>query len=229
MLAEPRHEPKVRQGVTTEVIGVDGNAYAPFPLARRPARLRRPQRAASTACPTSRSTGRPSPSTSPRYDGARARQRRLHRRQLRRCGSRRSAGTRSRPTTRTLDRISARCCARRWRTGRSACRRASTTRRAPTPRPAELAALAGGGARLGGFYHTPRPLPAGRRLPGPVPRGDRDRAPGRIARPHHALLPPGDVPRPARADARRSSTTRGPRASTSPSTSTRTSGRARGC
>ena len=31
VLAEPLHEPKVRQGVTTEVIGVDGNAYAPFP------------------------------------------------------------------------------------------------------------------------------------------------------------------------------------------------------
>ena len=30
MLAEPRHEPKVRQGVTTEVVGVDGNSYAPF-------------------------------------------------------------------------------------------------------------------------------------------------------------------------------------------------------
>src|SRR5918999_3521675 len=30
LLAEPRHEPKVRQGVTTELIGVDGNAYAPF-------------------------------------------------------------------------------------------------------------------------------------------------------------------------------------------------------
>jgi N-acyl-D-amino-acid deacylase len=30
MLAEPRHEPKVRQGITTEVIGVDGNSYAPF-------------------------------------------------------------------------------------------------------------------------------------------------------------------------------------------------------
>ena len=30
MLAEPAHEPKVRQGVTTEVIGVDGNSYAPF-------------------------------------------------------------------------------------------------------------------------------------------------------------------------------------------------------
>jgi N-acyl-D-amino-acid deacylase len=30
ILAEPRHEPKVRQGVTTEVIGVDGLSYAPF-------------------------------------------------------------------------------------------------------------------------------------------------------------------------------------------------------
>jgi len=30
ILAEPRHEPKVRQGVTTELVGVDGNAYAPF-------------------------------------------------------------------------------------------------------------------------------------------------------------------------------------------------------
>jgi N-acyl-D-amino-acid deacylase len=30
ILDEPHHEPKVRQGVTTEVIGVDGNSYAPF-------------------------------------------------------------------------------------------------------------------------------------------------------------------------------------------------------
>jgi N-acyl-D-amino-acid deacylase len=30
MLAEPEHEPKVRQGITTELIGVDGNSYAPF-------------------------------------------------------------------------------------------------------------------------------------------------------------------------------------------------------
>ena len=30
MLAEPDHEPKVRQGVTTELIGIDGNSYAPF-------------------------------------------------------------------------------------------------------------------------------------------------------------------------------------------------------
>ena len=31
LLAEPRHEPKVRQGVTSEVIGVDGLSYAPTP------------------------------------------------------------------------------------------------------------------------------------------------------------------------------------------------------
>src|SRR6266511_1792983 len=30
ILAEPRHEPQVRQGITTEVFGVDGNSYAPF-------------------------------------------------------------------------------------------------------------------------------------------------------------------------------------------------------
>ena len=30
MLEKPRHEPKVRQGVTTELIGIDGNSYAPF-------------------------------------------------------------------------------------------------------------------------------------------------------------------------------------------------------
>ena len=30
ILAEPRHEPKVRQGVTTEMVGVDGNGFAPF-------------------------------------------------------------------------------------------------------------------------------------------------------------------------------------------------------
>jgi N-acyl-D-amino-acid deacylase len=33
ILADPRHEPKIRQGVTTEVIGVDGLSYAPIRLA----------------------------------------------------------------------------------------------------------------------------------------------------------------------------------------------------
>jgi len=30
ILAEPGHEPKVHQGVTTEIVGVDGNSFAPF-------------------------------------------------------------------------------------------------------------------------------------------------------------------------------------------------------
>jgi len=30
ILAHPEHEPKVRQGVTTELHGIDGNSYAPF-------------------------------------------------------------------------------------------------------------------------------------------------------------------------------------------------------
>lgn len=30
ILSQPRHEPKVRQGITTELIGVDGNSYAPM-------------------------------------------------------------------------------------------------------------------------------------------------------------------------------------------------------
>ena len=30
ILGEPRHEPKVRQGITTELVGIDGNSAAPF-------------------------------------------------------------------------------------------------------------------------------------------------------------------------------------------------------
>ena len=30
MLREPHHLPKVRQGVTTELVGIDGNSFAPF-------------------------------------------------------------------------------------------------------------------------------------------------------------------------------------------------------
>ncbi len=98
MLAEPRHEPKVRQGVTTELIGVDGNAYAPFPSREDLRRVRRPQRRPRRPARASPTTGRRSPSTSHRYDRRDLGQRRLRRRQQRRSGSRPSAGTRSRPT-----------------------------------------------------------------------------------------------------------------------------------
>ena len=39
ILADPRHEPKVRQGVTTEVVGIDGLSYAPIRDRRRLAEL----------------------------------------------------------------------------------------------------------------------------------------------------------------------------------------------
>ena len=41
LLSEPEHEPKVRQGITTELIGVDGNSYAPFQVAGRLQAVRR--------------------------------------------------------------------------------------------------------------------------------------------------------------------------------------------
>ena len=30
ILSQPEHQPKVSQGITTEIVGVDGNSYAPF-------------------------------------------------------------------------------------------------------------------------------------------------------------------------------------------------------
>jgi N-acyl-D-amino-acid deacylase len=39
ILAEPQHEPKVRQGVTTEIIGIDGLSYAPVRSAEELGRL----------------------------------------------------------------------------------------------------------------------------------------------------------------------------------------------
>ena len=51
ILAEPTHEPKVRQGITTEVIGVDGNSYAPFASREDLDAVRRTSTRASTASP----------------------------------------------------------------------------------------------------------------------------------------------------------------------------------
>ena len=77
----------------------------------------------------------------------------------------------------------------------------------------ELAELADGGGPARRDLPHPRPVPPGRRVPGPVPRGDRDRAAVGRPGPHHPLLPPADVPRPARGDARarRRRARRGPR------------------
>ena len=64
ILADPRHEPKVRQGVTTEVIGVDGLSYAPTALAGRPRRVVRDERRPGWRAGHRRATGIRSPHTS---------------------------------------------------------------------------------------------------------------------------------------------------------------------
>ena len=53
IIGEPRHEPKVRQGITTELVGIDGNSAAPFKNPRRASSFYRvgpgPQRRSSHA------------------------------------------------------------------------------------------------------------------------------------------------------------------------------------
>ena len=198
MLAEPRHEPKVRQGVTTELIGVDGNAYAPFPHARRPADFADPQRRPRRPARHRRSTGRRSPSTSP---GTTARRRVnvayiVGNSPAPDRGHRLGRGRGRRAATRRPARDAARGDGGRARSG---CRRASTTRRAPTPRPAELAALWPRRARSSAASTTRHVrYPLGDGFLDPFREAIEIGRRGGVARPHHALLPSGDVPGPAR-------------------------------
>ena len=141
MLAEPRHEPKVRQGVTTEVIGVDGNSYAPFAtqedlddfVTSTPASMAPrddPSRLGTVATTSTGSTaGQP--------------QRRLLDRQLAAADRSRRLGRRRRPTPRRAGPQAA-SSARACRKAPSGCHRASTTRRGATPRPGARRAARGG-------------------------------------------------------------------------------------
>ncbi len=193
ILAEPRHEPKVRQGVTTELIGVDGNGVCAVPGSAGPAPTSSSSTLASTAARTSRSTGRPSPgsstattagspSTSPPSSATR------------RSGSRRSAGTTCRPMPRPSP-TSGRGSARRWRTGRSGCRPGSTTRRAPTPRPRSWRRSRRWRRDLGGIYHTHVRYPLGDGFLDPfreaIEIGRRSGAPAHITHFYHRATFPG--------------------------------------
>ena len=227
ILAEPRHEPKVRQGVTTEIVGVDGNGFAPFrrredllafvELEQRP---RRPPGRSTTTGPrsarTSSATTARSASTSGRSSATR------------RCASTPSAGTTCPPTSGRS-------------TGCAGCLRESMAegavglssgldyppgslrhdrgaRRADRPRP----------AGRGGFYHSHVRYALGDRYLDPfreaIDIGRRGGAPSHITHFYHRETHPG---RPSRCS--RWSTTRAPRASTSPSTPIRPSGPARAC
>ena len=227
ILADGRHEPKVRQGVTTELVGVDGNGFAPFTSraeprgvrrarrgARRPARPRlrlddgrQLPRRATTA--RSASTSRPSSAT-------------------RSSGSPPSAGTTSRRMPPPWTGCAA-CCATRWPRARSACQLGP---RLPARRLRHDRG-AGGADRRGRpprrLLPHPRPLPARRPLPRPVPRGDRDRPAGRARPPTSPTSTTARRTPAARSRCSRWSTTRAPKGSTSRSTRTRPSGRRPGC
>ena len=213
LLAEPRHEPKVRQGVTTEVIGVDGNAFAPFARATGPRATSSASTPASTASPTSTTTGTTGRELPRALRPARSSlQHRVPRSATRSCGSTPSAGTTC-PPTRTRWTACARCSARAWRRARSASRPGWTTRRARTRRPRSSPTLTSEAGRHGGFYHTHVRYPLGDRFLDPfreaIEIGRRAEAP----EPHHPLLPPRDAspagPSDARAGRRRPR--RGPR------------------
>ena len=213
ILADPHHEPKVRQGVTTELVGVDGLSYAPFPNPsdleamvhmnagprRRPARRRRRARNGGRGR-RSRSTGRPSRTSWPVRHGTAvnvAHARRQHAAPDRGPRLGRRAGD-ARGDRATSDHDSA----RRWRRAPSGVSSGLDYPPGAYATTDELAELANEAAKLGGIYHTHVRYSPRRPLPRPVPRGDRDRPARRGAGPHHPLLPPPDVPRHARPDAR---------------------------
>ena len=190
ILADPRHEPKVRQGVTTEVIGVDGNGYAPFAdtadlasfvdlnagLDGRPevdydwdtvasyiGRYDRGQ-AVNVAVVIGNSAlriGAIGWDDTPADDRSLANMRAMLREAMAEGAFGVSSGLDYPPGS-----------------------YASTD---------ELAALTAEAAAAGGFYHTHVRYAPRRPLPRSVPRGDRDRAARRRPRPPDALLPPPDA------------------------------------
>jgi hypothetical protein len=185
ILADGRHEPKVRQGVTTELVGVDGNGFAPFE--------RREDLEAFVEL-DSGLDGRPAidydwtsvASYLGRYDATVQPQRRDPGRnsQLRIA----ALGWR---TSRPMRRPSpgcAGCSPTRWPMERSGSARARLpARRLRDDRGARRADRGGRPQRR--LLPHPRPIPARRPLPRPVPRGDRDRPARRGAGSHHPLLP----------------------------------------
>ena len=193
MLAEPRHEPKVRQGVTTELIGVDGNAYAPFP---------RHEDLEDFAVLNGGLDGRPDIAFDwstvaeylARYDG-----------------------TTSVNVAYVVGNSPLRIAALGWDEVAADARghgqpagdaargdgggrvravdRASTTRPAATPTPEELAELMAEAARLGGFYHTHVRYPLGDGFLDPfreaIEIGRRGGAPVHITHFYHRATFPG--------------------------------------
>ena len=226
ILADPRHEPKVRQGVTTEIVGVDGNGYAPF--AHRADLLDFVRlNAGLDGDPPLDYDWDTVASYLDRYDRGQAINVGIMvGNSALRIGA---IGWEDEPADeRALADMRAmlREAMEEGAFGISSGLDYPPGSYASTD---ELAALTARGGAARRLLPHPRPLSARRPLPGSVPRGDRDRPARRGAGPHHPLLSPPDAPGRAGRSCWRWSTTRGPPGRTSPSTPTRTSGPPPGC
>ena len=224
ILAEPRHEPKVRQGVTTEIVGVDGNGFAPFE--------KREDLLAFVEL-DSGLDGRPDLDYDwrtvadylARYDGTVSVNvgTLVGNSQLR-------IGALGWDDVPADDRPSIACaasCATRWPRARSASRSGLDYPPGSYATTEELAALTRTAGEAGGFYHTHVRYQLGDRYLDPfkeaIDIGRRADAPAHITHFYHRETHPGrpgGAPRPRRRRARRA-------ASMSPSTPTRRSGPAR--
>ena len=226
ILADPRHEPKVRQGVTTEIIGVDGNGYAPF--AHRADLLDFVRlNAGLDGDPPLDYDWDTVASYLDRYDRGQAINVGIMvGNSALRIGA---IGWEDEPADERALAVMRAMLREAMEEGAFGISSGLDYPPGSYASTDELAALTAEAARHGGFYHTHVRYPLGDRFLDPVPRGDRDRAARRGAGPHHPLLPPPDASRARRTRCWPWSTTRGRPGRTSPSTPTRTSGPRRGC
>ena len=210
ILADPRHEPKVRQGVTTEVIGVDGLSYAPLPsqadldaLIEMNAGLDgAPEIGAdwdSVVTYLDRFDGKVAVNIGLLIGNSALRISRLGWEDV-------AADERATADMRAMLREAMEAGALGLSSGLDYPPGAFATTD-------ELAALTNEAARARRLLPHARSLPARRPLPRSVPRGDRDRSTWRGAGPHHPLLSPTDAPGRARTAPRpgRRRARRGPR------------------
>ena len=199
ILADGRHEPKVRQGVTTELVGVDGNGFAPFE--------RREDLEAFVEL-DSGLDGRPAidydwtsvASYLDRYDGTVS----LNVATLVGNSQLRIAalGWDDVPAdAAALDRMRG-VLADAMADGAFGLSSGLDYPPGGYATTEELAALTEEAGRHGGFYHTHVRYPLGDRYLDPFREAIEIGRRAERAGPHHPLLPPRDAPRRARADAR---------------------------
>ncbi len=192
ILADPRHEPKVRQGVTTEIVGVDGNGYAPF--AHRSDLLDFVRlNAGLDGDPALDYDWDSVASYLDRYDRGQAINVGIMvGNSALRIGA---IGWEDEPADVRAVAVMRSMLREAMEEGAFGVSSGLDYPPGSYASTDELAAADRRGGSPRRLLPHPRPLPAGRPVPGSVPRGDRDRAARRGAGPHHPLLPSPDLPR----------------------------------